>query len=107
MTIAEVMLWKELRGKRMLGYDFHRQKPIANYGVDFFCPSLLLVIEIDGCSHDGKLREDVEREEEIAQHGLHILRVRDGDVKQNLDSVLEAIRQWIMSRGSTRQEHQT
>ena len=89
----------------MLGYDFHRQKPIANYVVDFFCPTLRLVIEIDGSSHDSKLREDIEREEEIARYGLHILRVSDSDVKQNFDSVVETIRQWIIAHSSTRHEH--
>ncbi len=34
-TKAEIKLWKYLKGKQMLGYDFHRQKPIDNYIVDF------------------------------------------------------------------------
>ena len=36
----------------MYGYDFHRQKPIDNYILDFFCYELMLGIEIDGYSHD-------------------------------------------------------
>jgi len=24
-TLAEIKLWRELKGKQMLGYDFHRQ----------------------------------------------------------------------------------
>ncbi|MEX2402671.1 MAG: DUF559 domain-containing protein [Balneolales bacterium] len=24
-TLSEVLLWKYLKGKKMLGYDFHRQ----------------------------------------------------------------------------------
>ena len=35
-TLAEVLLWQNLKGKKMKGYDFHRQKPIGNYIVDFF-----------------------------------------------------------------------
>jgi very-short-patch-repair endonuclease len=35
MTLAEILLWKELKGKKVLGYDFHRQKPIDEYVVDF------------------------------------------------------------------------
>ena len=34
-TLAETLLWIELKGKRMMGYDFHRQKPLGNYIVDF------------------------------------------------------------------------
>jgi very-short-patch-repair endonuclease len=50
-NLAEVLLWKELKGKQ-LGYQFLRQRPIDKYIVDFYCPALNLVIEIDGVSHD-------------------------------------------------------
>src|SRR3990172_10265356 len=33
-TLAEIHLWRQLRRKRMLGYDFDRQKPIDHYIVD-------------------------------------------------------------------------
>jgi very-short-patch-repair endonuclease len=29
-TLSEVLLWLELKGKQMKGYDFHRQRPIDN-----------------------------------------------------------------------------
>ena len=28
MTLSEVLLWNQLKKKKMKGYDFHRQKPI-------------------------------------------------------------------------------
>lgn len=51
-TKAEIKLWVQLKGKQMLGYDFHRQKLLLNYITDFYCPELNLVIEIDGYSHE-------------------------------------------------------
>jgi very-short-patch-repair endonuclease len=54
MTLSEILLWQQLKGKQLLGYDFHGQKPIDEYVVDYYCPKLKLVIEIDGDSHDGK-----------------------------------------------------
>lgn len=51
-TVSEIILWKYLQGKQMKGYDFHRQKPLGNYIVDFYCNELMLAIEIDGDSHD-------------------------------------------------------
>ncbi|MDP2993407.1 MAG: DUF559 domain-containing protein, partial [Deltaproteobacteria bacterium] len=57
-TLSEVLLWNHLKGKQMKGYDFHRQKPIDNYIVDFFCTKLRLIIEIDGDSHLFKGEED-------------------------------------------------
>lgn len=95
MTLAEILLWNELKGKQMMGYDFHRQKPIGKYVVDFFCPRLSLVIEIDGISHEGKLDKDRQRQEEIEKNGIHFLRFPDHEVKKNLEGVLWEIREWI------------
>jgi very-short-patch-repair endonuclease len=57
-TLAEVLLWNELKGSRMLGYSFLRQRPVYKYIVDFYCPRLKLVIEIDGDSHRNKSHSD-------------------------------------------------
>ena len=37
MTFSEVLLWNELKSKKMLGFDFDRQRPINNFIVDFYC----------------------------------------------------------------------
>ena len=44
-TLSEVLLWNQLKGKKILGYQFNRQKPIGDYIVDFYCKKLGLVIE--------------------------------------------------------------
>ena len=49
MTLPEGMLWLELR-KRPGGFKFRRQHPIGNYIVDFYCPAVRLVVEVDGLS---------------------------------------------------------
>ena len=94
-TLAEILLWNELKGKKMLGYDFHRQKPIDNFVVDFYCPGLKLVIEIDGLTHDEKQEDDRIRQKKLESFGLHVLRFRDEDVKQSLEGVLLALGEWI------------
>ena len=40
MTLSEVLLWQELSGKKVAGYDFDRQRPIDDYIVDFYCKEL-------------------------------------------------------------------
>ena len=65
MTDSEIFLWNELKNKQLLGYDFRRQRPIDEFIVDFFCPRLSLVVEIDGDSHEGKLEKDSKRQSEI------------------------------------------
>ncbi len=94
-TLAEIILWKELKGKKMRGHDFHRQKPIDNYIVDFFCSDLSLAIEVDGCSHDAKTEHDKEREKRLRSLGVEFLRFNDLDVKSNLRGVVMAIEDWI------------
>ncbi|MGD0035876.1 MAG: DUF559 domain-containing protein [Bacteroidota bacterium] len=98
MTLAEILLWQQLKGKQLLGYDFHRQKPIDEYVVDFYCPRLKLVLEIDGDSHDGKEEADRVRQEKLESLGLTILRFWDSDVKSNVDGIVEQLREWIEAR---------
>ncbi|MCK5466418.1 endonuclease domain-containing protein [Candidatus Parcubacteria bacterium] len=94
-TLSEILLWQCLKGKKMKRYDFHRQKPIGNYIVDFFCNELMLAIEIDGMSHDEKINEDLKRQKQIENLGISFLRFNDLDVKKNMEGVVVAIEEWI------------
>ena len=94
-TLSEILLWQHLKSKQMKGYDFHRQKPIDNYIVDFFCYKLKLIIEIDGDSHDENMGRDKTRQKRLESLGFHVLRFSDRDVKQNIEDVLFSIRKWI------------
>ena len=80
LTMGETLLWKRLRGRAMKGYDFHRQKPIGDYIVDFFCARLMLAIEIDGCSHRDRATEDAERQRWLEGLGVSFLRFTEADV---------------------------
>ena len=97
-TLSEILLWKHLKHKKMRGYDFHRQKPINNYIVDFFCHELMLVIEIDGVSHGEKFKEDWKRQKVLESLGISFLRFNDSDIKFNLEAVVEGIDYWIKQR---------
>lgn len=57
----------------MLGYPFLRQRPIHNYIADFYCPTLKLVIEIDGESHRNKFEGDQTRQKNLESLGLSTL----------------------------------
>ena len=90
-TLSEVLLWMKIKNKKLKGLDFDRQRVIGDYIVDFYCPSLGLVIEIDGSSHLFSYENDVEREEYLVSLGLRLLRFDDLDVKHNLEAVLGRI----------------
>jgi very-short-patch-repair endonuclease len=94
-TLGEILLWKKLRGKQFYGFDFHRQKPILNYIVDFYCYKLKLIIEIDGYSHNFKADEDKKRDFELTELGFTVLRFSEGEVRNNLDLVLNSLSTFI------------
>ncbi|MBC5994226.1 endonuclease domain-containing protein [Pontibacter cellulosilyticus] len=95
-TLAETLLWNELKNKKLLGLDFDRQKPLGNFIVDFYCKELMLAIEVDGDSHDYKYEEDVARQSELENLGVKFLRFEDAAVKQDMPNVLREIEAWVM-----------
>jgi len=69
--------------------DFDRQKVINNrYILDFYCPALNLAIEIDGCSHGGKYKYDLERHNYLTGLGIKVLHFDDLDIKTRIDEVI-------------------
>lgn len=89
-TLAEVLLWQEIR-KKQLGIQFHRQIPVLDYIVDFYCHELKLAIEIDGKSHEWKVSYDKRRIARLNDVGLRVLIFDDLDVKQSIKWVVNEI----------------
>jgi very-short-patch-repair endonuclease len=94
-TLAEVLLWRHLKRRQRRGIDFHRQKPLDEYIVDFFAPGPMLAVEIDGKTHRFKEREDVERQRKLEAMGVRFLRFDDRLVKRRIDCVVQTIDDWI------------
>ena len=93
MTEAETALWWRLRKRQLNNYQFYRQRIIANYIVDFYCPERKLVIEIDGSQHYsglGKIKDKL-RDNHLDDLGLKVLRFSAREVMENLEGVLEVI----------------
>lgn len=95
MTDAERLIWSRVRRKQILEVQFYRQKPIANFIVDFYAPMLRLVIEIDGAQHfkAEHLQHDKARDASLNALGLKVLRFNNHVVLTETDSVIEAIYQ--------------
>ena len=93
LTDAEQRLWSRLRRKQILGGQFYRQKPIGNYIVDFYAPTVQLIIELDGSHHFdlAQARRDKQRTEFLEQQGLMVLRFDDRQVLTETQSVVEEI----------------
>ncbi|MGO4819435.1 endonuclease domain-containing protein [Flavobacterium sp. W22_SRS_FP1] len=96
-TRTEIFLWLKLKGKHMYGYDFHRQKPIDNYILDFFCYELMLGIEVDGYSHQflEVYTKDGVKEKRMNELGISVLRFSDEQVLKDMENVIRAIEFYI------------
>lgn len=99
-TFGEILLWKQLSGKQMFGFDFHRQKPLLNYIVDFYCAELDLIIEVDGNYHNDEItvERDLIRENELKKHNLNILRFTENEIKTDMVNTIRIIESYIFGR---------
>jgi very-short-patch-repair endonuclease len=88
-NLSEVLIWNCLKNKKFKHLDFDRQKIIGNYIVDFYCPNLQIVIEIDGSSHNEKEIYDEDRDVYLMSLGLRIIHIEDISVLNNLNLVIQ------------------
>jgi len=93
MTLAEVLLWKQLQGRKLGGWKFRRQQRIGKYIVDFCCPEARLMVELDGDPHftEERLAKDARRTEFLESQGFRVVRFVNRAVLKNMAGVLEAI----------------
>jgi very-short-patch-repair endonuclease len=92
-TDAEARLWSELRNRELIGFKFRRQHPVGDRIVDFYCADAKLAIELDGSGHlyDLKRGDDLDREIELYEKGVRVLRFSNEEVFENVDGVLNLI----------------
>jgi very-short-patch-repair endonuclease len=97
MTFSEVKVWNELKNGQLMGYDFDRQRPIGNYIVDFYCKDLLLVLEIDGITHQDErvMYKDGIRQKELEELGVTFLRFDALLCVNKVEAVVREIGRWI------------
>jgi very-short-patch-repair endonuclease len=93
-TLPEVLLWQNIK-QRACGVQFHRQVPMLNYIVDFYCHEIGLAIEIDGASHDHSVLYDAKSQGELEAYGVRFLRFSNDEVKQHMFSVLLVIEETV------------
>jgi very-short-patch-repair endonuclease len=93
MSEPEKILWSRLRRLGDLGFKIRRQAPFRGYCLDFVCYSRRVVIEVDGGQHSDELQadHDLVRDKQLRREGFTVLRFWAGDVRGNLDGVMERI----------------
>jgi len=96
-TLSERLLWQELRGTR-LGVKFRRQHPIGPLVVDFCCPRLHLIVEVDGPAHQQQGERDEARQRLLEDRGYAVLRVQAAEVEADLATAVEHIASIVKER---------
>jgi len=91
MTSAERILWQNLRINKLGGWHFRRQQILFGYIVDFYCHATSLIIEVDGEIHESQRAADQERDAALTERGFKILRFRNKEIENDLNSVLSTI----------------
>jgi len=94
-TPAERQLWRYL-ARGQLGAKFSRQTPVGPYFADFLCRELMLVVELDGFSHEMRQEADAVRTRVIEAAGYRVLRFTNAEVLGNVEGVAWAIQTVVM-----------
>ena len=94
LTPAEARLWKYLQNHQLAGRKFRRQHSVGPYVLDFYCPREHLAVELDGAAHDQELaaQRDEIRTRYLESHGIKVVRFENRDVMNNLEGVLQMIK---------------
>jgi very-short-patch-repair endonuclease len=92
-TLAERILWRNLRAKRFNGLKFRRQVPIGPYIADFMHVGAMIIVELDGASHRRMDRWEYDRvrDDYLRSWGFTVLRFSNIQVLQEKKEVLARI----------------
>jgi len=100
-TEAELLLWQEIRNRKLMGRKFLRQHPIIYdsnrdkndfffFIPDFYCASERLIIELDGPIHDFQKEKDYQREIILTSNNFRVLRIRNEEL-HDMEGVIKKI----------------
>lgn len=98
MTLAEKLLWKELRNNQLMGLHFRRQQVIDGFIVDFYCHKSAFAVELDGEIHDQQRDYDQERDKILAFRGIRTLRLKNEKIVTDIYKTLLKIAEACMAK---------
>jgi len=95
-TLAEKILWTELRNRKFLDLRFLRQHcifykfngQIRFFIADFYCHQFRLVVEVDGRIHERQADYDRARTEIMRSKNIRVIRFINREVMNDLNNVI-------------------
>jgi very-short-patch-repair endonuclease len=105
-TDAEKKLWNVLKNRKLLNSKFLRQHPIfyqsnnqKNFFIaDFYCHEIRMIIELDGQIHVKRRDYDQIRTEMLGFKNVIVVRFKNEEIYNNLDTVLKKLKVVIQRR---------
>ncbi|WP_245162385.1 DUF559 domain-containing protein [Brevundimonas sp. AJA228-03] len=97
--MPEAVFWTFLRDRRLEGLKFRRQLPLGPYIADFACPSIRLIVELDGGVHVLRAETDAVRDAWLTANGWTVLRFNNEAVLKNPALLFQAVRDHAVRHG--------
>ena len=93
MSLPEVLLWKAIKGRKLIGLQFRKQHPVGPYVLDFYCDARKLAIEVDGGSHGfgDRPERDGRRDTWLSERGVRTLRLSAALILADVDDATRTI----------------
>jgi len=103
-SLPEGLLWRAIKGRKLLGFRFRRQHPMGPYVLDFYCRELMLCVEVDGASHGlgEQPQRDSRRDQWLAARGIRTLRLSASSVLEEVDDAVGTIIGFLETEGIVR-----
>jgi len=100
LTEAEIVLWDQLKSRKLAGLKFRRQHPLHFYVADFYCHEQKLVIEVDGGIHSTKdqVEHDENRTAELERFDIRVIRFTNKQIIDSMDDVLKTISDFVINQ---------
>jgi very-short-patch-repair endonuclease len=97
MTVAEKVLWHQLRNRKVNDLKFRRQHPVDIFILDFYCHERKLAIEVDGEIHKKELQRECDENRTfiLNEFGIQILRFSNDDVIDQTERVINSIKEFV------------
>lgn len=90
--------WGEAQMQRILDqteYRWYPQYILGRYIVDFFCPPLKLLVEVDGSVHVSRQEQDAKRQTWLQKHGYNGFRTTNKALADDPEQVADDLDAWM------------
>lgn len=77
-------------------YRWYPQYIIGRYIVDFYCPALNLLVEVDGSIHAVQQERDAKRQAWLQEHGYNGFRTTNKALMREPEQVAASLNEWML-----------